>query len=166
MPDLGMRYSVRPYAGLLWRMLEVPWQRDPLSGEGSRRYGGRWNLKGWPALYLATEYHRPGTLVPFRVEATTIVDLTTGEARADDTVVAALACDWKTIALIAGQIPASWDLAQRLIATGAEGALVPSTQNRDGTNLVLWRWHDSRSAGKGARLTLLDPDRVLTGDSA
>lgn len=54
-------------------------------------------------------------------------------------------------------MPASWTLAQQLIAIGAEGALVPSVQNRAGLNLVLWRWRDVERAGEGAALTLLDP---------
>jgi RES domain-containing protein len=145
------------------------WHGSPFSGEGARLYGGRWNMKGWPALYLATdhvtavaEYYRglphPGTLVPYALDATRIADLT----QADDRVAEALACDWKALALLEGKVPASWGIAQELIAAGAQGALVPSTQNRGGRNLVLWRWHDAAEPdGEGAALTMLDPDAAL-----
>lgn len=128
-------------------------------------------MKGWPALYLAAdpatavaEFYRglpkPGTLVPYRVDAHRIADLTGSDAR----IAAALSCDWNAIASIEGKVPPSWALAQELIEAGAEGALVPSVQNRGGRNLVLWRWHDATEAGTGARLTLLDPEATLTGD--
>lgn len=59
-------------------------------------------------------------------------------------------------------MPVSWHLAQELIAAGAEGALVPSTQNRGGRNLVLWLWHDAADMdGEGAALTMFDPDAAL-----
>lgn len=35
-----------------WRIYHCQYT-DPLSGEGARRYGGRWNPKGLPALYLS-----------------------------------------------------------------------------------------------------------------
>jgi RES domain-containing protein len=48
------------------------------------------------------------------------------------------------------------------IANGAQGALVPSVQNRRGSCLVLWRWYDTVSGeGEGAALTLLDPEVSL-----
>lgn len=164
-----------PFSGPLWRMLPIRYQRDPFSGEGARLYGGRWNMKGWPALYLALDHvtavsefyqgiPKPGTLAPYRVEAAAIADLTDGEGHSRDRATAeALTADWKTIAGIEGAVPPSWSLAQSLIAAGAEGALVPSVQNRGGTNLVLWRWHEAGGAGEGAALTLLDPERALTG---
>lgn len=124
----------------LWRMLHPMRQRSPMSGEGARLYGGRWNMKGWPALYLATdhatavaEYYRgrpkPGTLAPYELSVTVIADLTDGRGGpADDAVAQALAADWKTIALLDGQVPPSWTLTQRLIAVGAEGALIPPSR--------------------------------------
>lgn len=148
--------------------------RAPFSGEGARLYGGRWNMKGWPALYLATdhvtavaEFYRgdakPGMLTPYHCEAGLIADLTDGTGGARNAAITdALIADWKTEALIAGNVPPSWALAQELIAAGAQGALVPSVQNRGGTNLVLWRWSDAGAPGEGARLTLLDPEAALT----
>lgn len=37
-----------------WWRIYRPKYDDPLSGEGARLWGGRWNLKGEPALYLAS----------------------------------------------------------------------------------------------------------------
>ena len=170
-----MRYPIAPLAIPLWRMIHPYHQRTPLSGEGARLYGGRWNGKGVPALYLATdpvtaiaEYYqglpKPGMLAPYRLEATLIADLTNGKGHpADSMVAAATTADWKHIAFLENQLPPSWNIAQALLADGAEGALVPSVQNRSGTNLVLWRWHDGSKPGTGAVLTLLDPERTLTG---
>jgi RES domain-containing protein len=152
-------------------MISPLYHRDPFSGEGARLWGGRWNMKGWPALYLATDhptaiaeylrgFPRPGTLVPYDVAANTVADLT-GD---DPQIAEALTCDWAAIARVDGTVPPSWALAQELIAAGAAGALVPSVQQRDGgVNLVLWRWHAAGGMGEGAALTLLDPDAALIG---
>lgn len=100
-----MDYPIRAFDAPLWRMLRINRQRDPFSGEGARLYGGRWNMKGWPALYLATdqvtavaEFYqgvpKPGTLVPYRLRASRIADLTDGHGGpADEAVADALSCD-------------------------------------------------------------------------
>ncbi|WP_309690652.1 RES family NAD+ phosphorylase [Sphingomonas sp. SORGH_AS_0870] len=111
---------------------------------------------------------KPGTLAPYRLDATAIADLTDGQGRAaDERIARAMAAPWKAIAGIEGGLPPSWALAQELIASGAEGALVPSAQNPGGTALILWRWHRADEMGadesrEGAALELLDPDHVLT----
>ena len=151
-----MPYPLRALRCPLWRMLAIRYQRDPWSGEGARRHGGRWNAPGQAALYLGTDH------------ATAIADLTDGQGRAaDERIAQALAAPWKAIAGIEGGLPPSWALAQELIAIGAEGARVPSAQNPGGTALVLWRWHRADEmgegeSGEGAALELLDPDHVLT----
>lgn len=173
----GATYPLAPLALPLWRMLHPLRQRAPVSGEGARLYGGRWNGKGREALYLATdpatavaEYYqglpKPGMLVPYRLEADAIADLTDSRGGpADPQIAAAMADAWKRIALLDGQIPPGWAIAQDLIAAGAQGARVPSAQNKGGSNLVLWRWRGDGAAegrtGDGARLTVLDPDRAL-----
>lgn len=155
-----------PLTGRFWRMLGVRWQRRPYDS-GSHLTGGRWNPVGTPALYLSADYNtaiqemhqdlvRPGTLVAFDVAADSIADL--GDA--DPAITLAL---WRQIHMIDRKTPPSWALASKLIAAGAQGALVPSAQLRGGRNLVLWRWHDAAAAGEGARLSLLDPERALTG---
>jgi RES domain-containing protein len=165
-----MKYATKPLTIPLWRMIHPRRDRNPLSGEGARLWGGRWNMKGWPALYLATdpataiaEYYqgnpKPGMLVPYRLETGRIADLT----EPDEQISEALACHWDEIARRQGQVPPSWALAHELIADGVDGALVLSVQNRGGRNLVLWRWHDAREEGEGAALKVLDPEAALTG---
>ncbi|HEV2122738.1 MAG TPA: RES domain-containing protein, partial [Chloroflexota bacterium] len=36
-----------------WRILKAKYREQPLSGEGARRVGGRWNHRGVPLVYLA-----------------------------------------------------------------------------------------------------------------
>ena len=147
-----------------WRMIRIPYQRDPLSGEGARLYGGRWNPKGMPALYLGAghdvaiaEYYRglpkPGTLVPYTIRSDAIADLSDASG---PEVAEALACDW-ILQMRAGETPPSWVLAEHWTGEGAHGALIPSAQQRGGTSLVLWRWHDAACGGEGASVTLQDP---------
>ena len=167
-------YLIAPLVCPLWRMLPIRHQFDPFSGEGARLYGGRWNARGTPALYLATDHAsavaefyqglaKPGTLAPYRLDANHIADLTDGRGGpADAAVEHGLTANWKAMAARGDRTSPSWDLAAGLIAAGAEGALVPSVQNRGGTNLVLWRWHDAMAGGgDGASLTLLDVEGAL-----
>lgn len=168
-----MTYALGPLLLPLWRMIGIRHQFSPTSGEGARLYGGRWNRKGCPALYLAAdavtavaEYYqglpKPGTLVPYHLDVGAIADLTDAAAApCDGRVAEALAANWKAVALLDGKTPPNWALTDELIAAGAEGALVPSVQNPGGRNLVLWQWHEKGQPGDGAALTVLDPDAAL-----
>ena len=59
------------YQGLLYRAINPVHAREPLSGEGARRHGGRFNPRGLPALYTSRsvmtavrEANQIGTLQP------------------------------------------------------------------------------------------------------
>jgi RES domain-containing protein len=149
-------------------MLDVKWQRQPYDS-GSHLTGQRFNRPGQRALYLGSdhaiaiaEFHqtlvRPGTLAAYDVTSDCIVDLTGPVDReAADTDLTVLGCAWRQIAFVNRRDPPTWILADRLIADGAHGALVPSFQREGATNLVLWRWHRAGTAGEGAAVTLVDP---------
>lgn len=92
-------------------------------------------------LYLAAdtvtavaEYYqglpKPGTLVPYYLEATAIADFTTSGAEPCDPRVAdALRVNWKTMALLDHRTPPRWALTDELIAAGARrcGAIRPKS---------------------------------------
>jgi RES domain-containing protein len=161
-------YPLATLQGRFWRMLGIRWQRSPL-GSGAHLTGGRWNRQGQSALYLSldhstaiAEYNqafvRPGTLVEYDISAGAIADFTdNARLRAHDIEEAALTSLWREIRDLEGRTPPSWELADALIAAGAEGALVPSVQHRGGTNLVLWRW----GGEAGAEVRVIDPERDL-----
>ena len=141
------------------------WAHQPLSGQGAARAGGRWNRPGTPALYMSeafttaiAEYGqdigiRPGTLCAYDVSGQ-IVDLTDPVIQTlADAPSATLLCPWKRIHLIDRRTPPTWILADRLIAEGVGGIRVPSAQDRQGVNLVLWRWNGDG----GPTVTALDP---------
>lgn len=162
-----LRALLRPLSGRFWRMHLPMWASEPLSGEGARRHGGRWNAQGMTALYLSATHGtaiaealqalvQPGTLVPYDVEAAHIIDLTDAAvAQAAGLTPAVVTADWRRLLLIERRRPPTWDVVDRLLAAGAEGALVRSAVGPD-PNLVLWRWGES-----GAEVKVLDPDNVL-----
>lgn len=38
---------------IVWRLLRKKFSKEPLSGEGARIFGGRWNSPGTPAVYAS-----------------------------------------------------------------------------------------------------------------
>jgi RES domain-containing protein len=59
------------FAGPLYRALNPIYAREPMSGRGAELYGGRFNRKGTPALYLSLsvmtalrEANQAGSLQP------------------------------------------------------------------------------------------------------
>lgn len=144
------------YKGLLYRALNPVWARAPLSGEGAARFGGRFNRVGRPALYTALapdtairEANRAGllqptTLVCLRADVGPLLDGTDPAALADHGATAELLADagWQDAMLTGRPVPTQ-DLADRLIAAGFAGLIVPSYARgapADARNLVLWDW--------------------------
>jgi RES domain-containing protein len=149
------------FEGACYRAHDPKWAFSPLSGDGARIKGGRFNPVGTPALYLCLSAagvfceishglaHRfaPLTICTYEVDVDDIVDLRTDASRKIAAVAyAALACPW-ALDKAAGREPASWTLARDLIARGTAGILVPSFARGarwDMHNLVLWIWGAAR----------------------
>lgn len=161
------------YRGLLYRALNPIWAREPLSGEGARRFGGRFNVKGTPALYTALSIMtairevnqvgtlQPTTLVAYRADMEPIFDATDPEAlygyglgRNE-----LAADDWRMRMREDGKAPTQL-LAEQLIRDGYAGMHVRSfakgATDAD-LNIVLWAWSDS----KPQQLILVDDEYRL-----
>ena len=147
------------FRSFVYRAHNPRWNWAPISGEGARRYGGRFNRIGVPALYtslspvtamrevsLIGRPLQPITLCAYEVDAEPVFDaLDPLQREAQGVESDELHClDWER-EMLAGIIPASQRLADRLIATGYVGMRVESFApgaGSDDLNLVLWHWGD------------------------
>jgi RES domain-containing protein len=154
------------FNGLVYRGHHPRWAFSPLSGEGARRYGGRFNRPGVAALYTASSPEgawreaqqgfafkaQPLTLCAYQVDCTDIAD---GRSAEPDQV-AAMACAWEELASRQHTVP-SWDLADTLRADGFAGLIAPSfapgrLAGQD-WNLIFWDWSD----GPPHHVSVIDP---------
>ncbi len=162
------------YQGKLYRALNPIYAREPLSGRGAELYGGRFNPKGMPALYLSLSVMtalreanqagslQPTTLVSYDAELENVFDTRdTTALNAQGMDPAALADgSWRDRMKSSGEAPTQ-TFARRLIASGHNGLLVRSFApgaTADDLNLVLWRWGDAAPS----RLTLIDDENRLS----
>ncbi|MFD0860447.1 RES family NAD+ phosphorylase [Roseovarius aquimarinus] len=161
------------YSGPLYRALH-PWHaRQPLSGEGARLHGGRFNAKGRAALYLALDFDtlrheiarggafQPSTIVEYRAEITGLFDAGDAAQLALFRMTQAGLADpgWQ-LKMHKGEAVPTQDLAEALVAAGYPGAVVPSFARgaRPGArNIVLWCWGEETAA----RLVLVDDEGRL-----
>lgn len=163
------------FHGTLYRALNPIYACDPMSGRGAELYGGRFNKKGVPALYLSLsvmtalrEANQVGSLQP-----TTLISYDAVIERVFDTSdVAALKAEgmdpstladptWRDQMKAAGEA-GTQVFARRLSAAGYHGLLVRSFASGAGDedlNLVLWAW----SAKAPSRLILIDDENRLLG---
>ncbi|WP_284325410.1 RES family NAD+ phosphorylase [Cypionkella aquatica] len=157
------------YKGPLYRALNPIWARDPLSGEGAKRHGGRFNAKGRAALYTAMSVmgavaeanqigrpFEPVTLVSYTADLTDIFDATNlAHLAARGIALADLAADDWRLQMHSRGTSRAQDIAESLIAAGYHGLIVPSYAKGtapDARNLVLWHWPN---------LTLIDSELRL-----
>lgn len=146
------------YQGLLYRALNPVWARDPMSGEGARRYGGRFNPKGMPALYTSLSIMtalreanqigtlQPTTLVAYQADLHRVFDTGDLDQLRDQGLQAAdlAADDWRFRMQQDGKAPTQL-LAERLMADGYVGMQVRSYAKgatAEDLNIVLWSWGD------------------------
>jgi len=160
--------------GLLYRALNPIYARDPLSGEGARRHGGRFNPKGMHALYTSLSVMtalreanqigtlQPTTLVAYEADIGPIFDATdAAELSAQGLTEADLAADdWRLSMLETGKAPTQ-ALAERLKSMGYAGLRVRSFAkgaSRHDLNLILWVWGPNLPG----RVRLVDDEGRLT----
>jgi RES domain-containing protein len=137
------------WSGCTFRVVPPRWAHDPLSGEGARLHGGRYNALGQPAFYSALDPHtayaeytqnlfdRPGLLCSFDIINAQLLDLRTDKTRdALGVEMSDLSVRWAGRNDIATQ-----RLAAVLMPQGIDGLLYASLQHAVGGNLVLWRWN-------------------------
>lgn len=161
------------FQGTLYRALNPLYAREPLSGRGAQLYGGRFNAKGVPALYLTLDVQtaireanqvgslQPTTLVAYDADIDDIFDSRDGAALAARGLTAGdlAATTWRDEMRGTGRSKTQ-AFAADLIASGFSGLLVRSFargSTETDINLVLWRWEER---GK-YRLTVIDEEGRL-----
>lgn len=157
------------FTGLLYRAHNPVWARQPLSGEGATRFGGRFNRIGRPALYtsLAPETAlreanqvgtlQPITLVAYQADVGSLLDGRDKAALKPFGMAPAELADpgWRDRMLSGKPVPTQ-ELAEAAIIQGYAGIVVPSYARgapEEALNLVLWDWV--------ARITLVDDNDRL-----
>ena len=163
------------FRGVVYRAHNPQWAWTPTSGEGARRYGGRFNRRGVSALYFSLSPTtaireaqpvgrpmQPLTLCAYEVDAEPVFDaedpLVLQEANADPSDVA---CPTWEADMLGGAVAASQVLAERLVAAGYVGMRVRSFALGAGgedMNLVMWRWGDDYPS----RVAVIDEEGRLT----
>lgn len=156
---------------VVYRALNPVWVGDPLSGEGAKRYGGRFNPKGLAALYCTLDPVtavrevsqigqplQPTILVSFQADVEPIFDATDAAALAGQgmTPSGLAANDWRAH-MAAGRDAPTQRFARRLFQAGYAGMLAPSYARLappEARNLILWRWSPDS-------LRLIDDDQRL-----
>ena len=163
------------FRGIVYRAHDPRWSWPPVSGEGARRYGGRFNRIGVEAFYTALspmtalreassiqQPLQPVLVCAYEVDAEPVFDALDASQRRECAVTEdELRCpNWERD-MYSRAVPVSHALAERLVAAGFAGMRVRSFvpgAGPDDVNLVLWSWGDRRPL----RVTLIDDERRLT----
>ena len=161
------------FEGRLYRALNPVWAAQPFSGEGARRYGGRFNPLGVPALYCSLSPVtalreanqvgdlQPTTLVAYRALVERVFDSRDEAALRGEGIDSPGLADsgWREAMRRDGEAPTQ-HVARQLMDDGWNGLLVRSFARASDTedlNLVLWRWGDVSPS----RLVLIDDEGRL-----
>lgn len=159
---------------VVYRAHDPRWAWTPLSGEGARRRGGRFNRLGLPALYLSFSVSadirevspigrrmQPLVLCAYEADVEPVFDAFDPSERAAHCVSQAeIDCPAWRHDMFSGRTPASQALADRLIGAGFAGMRFGSYAlgaTGGDINLVLWRWSDELPR----RVALIDEENRL-----
>jgi len=134
-------------------------QSDLLTGEGSRRFGGRWNPVGISAVYaslspetamaetlahnryygIPVEDAMPRTFVAIEVSLKEVIDLRIGTVRQRLKVSLdrMVNVDWRTV-VQSGAEPLPQRIGRAASDIGLEGLIVPSAADSSGHNLLVF----------------------------
>ena len=162
------------FRGILYRALNPIYAREPMSGRGAEIYGGRFNNKGTPALYLSLSVMtalresnqvgslQPTTLVSYEADIERVFDTRDGAALKSEGMNPSTLADptWRDQMKATGEAKTQ-TFARRLAMAGYHGLLVKSFApgaGEDDFNLVLWTWSDTPPS----RLTLIDDENRLS----
>lgn len=148
------------FTGYLYRAITPRHAAEPLSGEGARRFGGRFNAQGTPALYLAADFvtamHeanqvgalQPTTFVTCEADIGNLFDTRNPAELAREGIDPAVlsATTWRDEMKRRG-ISRSQEIAAALAAKNYHGLVVRNlakgnAMNPDATNILLWAWPD------------------------
>lgn len=161
------------FKGTLYRALNPIYAREPLSGKGAQRHGGRFNKKGVPALYTSLSIMtairesnqvgslQPTTIVSYRAEIEQVFDSRNEVALAAYGMDAAALADisWRDQMRSSGMAKTQ-AFARQLVEDGYRALLVQSYAHGSSAtdlNLVLWHWGDEASS----RLIVVDDENRL-----
>jgi RES domain-containing protein len=167
------------FAGTAYRSSTPPYaiEDDLLTGEGSKRNGGRWNPPGIAVVYasltpevamaetlahnryygIAIEEAMPRTFVAIEATLQFVLDLREGGVRqrlqvSEERI---LSVDWRK-EVRAGREPIAQMIGRAAHETDWEGLIVPSAAAPNGHNLLIFP--DKLLAGSS--ITVLHPDRL------
>ncbi|WP_377278799.1 RES family NAD+ phosphorylase [Rhizobium sp. R86522] len=161
------------FKGELYRALNPIYAREPRSGYGAQRYGGRFNNKGVPALYTSLSIMtairecnqvgslQPTTIVSYRANIERVFDSTNEAALTAYGMDAAALADitWRD-QMKASEEARTQAFARQLINDGYHALLVRSFAHGSSAsdlNLVLWHWGDEAPS----RLMVIDDENRL-----
>lgn len=158
------------FEGTAFRAINPIWARQPLSGEGAARFGGRFNPKGIPALYMALSpdtaireanqvgHLQPTTLVSYLCNIERVFDTRDPVQMVEFDV--ALDCPTWRDEMQAEGLARTQKFALALVDLGFSAMLVQSFVRGAGpqdVNLVAWHWGTER----GSQITLIDDENRL-----